>query len=199
MSSMTAPHYLLLSETQLDESGLTGGWSFVLERMDGSQRIEVADWEPDVKGERLKLLAVVRGLEALEQPSKVTLITPSRFIGRGIRSGLTQWKEDHWKWERFGVMTDIKNADLWKRIDRAREFHRIDCRVWNFSQLFSRTPRPRSAIAPAPTESASASPRIKSRGHVQPAAFQLPSWTDIAANVANKIIPVKNHQVYGCA
>ena len=77
--SITAPHYLLLSDTQSDHSDQAGGWSFVLERVDGSGRIEVADQEPDIRGERLQLLAIVRGLEALEQPSKVTLITPSRF------------------------------------------------------------------------------------------------------------------------
>ena len=187
--SVTAPQYLLLSETHQNESGQNGGWSFVLERLDGSQRIEVADWEPEVQGERLKLLAVVRGLEALEQPSKVTLITPSRFIGRGIRNGISAWKENDWKWERFGVMTDIKNADLWQRIDRARQFHQIDCRVWNFHQLFTR-----QNLSPG-----SSAQRIKPRIPVHGANFKMPRWTDIATVVANKIIPVKTPQVYGCA
>lgn len=188
--SITAPHYLLFSETQLDESGLTGGWSFVLERMDGSDRIEVADWEPEIKGERLKLLAAVRGLEALEQPSKVTLITPHRFIGRGIRSGISEWKDNDWKWERFGVMTDIKNADLWRRIDRARQFHSIDCRVWNFNQLFDLSQR---------RSTTSVKPRTNSHKDIQPNAFKVPSWTEIATAVANKIIPPRTQQVYGCA
>ena len=188
--SIAAPQYLLLSETHQNQSGQTGGWSFVLERLDGSQRIEVADWEPEVQGERLKLLAVVRGLEALEQPSKVTLITPNRFIGRGIRHGISAWKENNWKWERFGVMTDIKNADLWQRIDRARQFHQIDCRVWNFNQLFTRVDRSHKVVS---------SPRIKSRKHVHAANFKMPRWTDIANAVANKIIPTQSPQVYGCA
>ena len=38
-------------------------------------------------------------------------------------------KTDDGTWERFGKMTPVKNADLWQRIDRAMDFHDIDCRV----------------------------------------------------------------------
>ncbi len=137
--SIAAPHYLLLSETQTDPEHLAGRWRFVLEELDGSGRIEAGDMEPGVRGERLQLLAVVRGLEALEQPSKVTLITPSRYVGRGIRNNLTVWRENDWHWERFGEMTPIKNSDLWRRVDRAAQFHQIDCRIWNFSRLLEQT------------------------------------------------------------
>ena len=134
--SSAAPHYLLLSETHEETISQPGGWSFLLERIDGSDRVEAADVEPGVRGERLQLLAVVRGLEALEQPSRVTLITPSRYIGRGIRQGVVTWRENDWQWERFGQMTDVNHADLWKKIDRAMMFHTVDCRVWNFARLF---------------------------------------------------------------
>jgi ribonuclease HI len=135
----TAPHYLLLTQAQSDHIPFSyrdvspgGVWRFVLEEIGGIQRIEVSETEPGVWGERLQLLAVVRGLEALEQPSRVTLITPSRFVGNGIRSSLAQWRDNHWRWENFGEMTDIKNADLWKRIDQALRYHQLDCRVWDF-------------------------------------------------------------------
>ena len=134
--SSAAPHYLLLSETRPEANGQPGGWSFLLERIDGSDRVEATDIEPGVRGERLQLLAVVRGLEALEQPSRVTLVTPSRYIGRGIRSGIADWRENDWQWERFGQLADVNHADLWKKVDRAMSFHQIDCRVWNFARLF---------------------------------------------------------------
>ena len=138
----TAPHYLLMSETRtVEEKPDSGRWRFVLEQIDGSNRIEVADEEPYVRGERLQLLAVLRGLEALEQPSRVTLVTPSRYVGKGFRNGLDFWRDNDWCWERFGEMTPIKNQDLWKRIDRSMEFHRIDCRIWNFDQVIQTVPR----------------------------------------------------------
>jgi hypothetical protein len=27
-------------------------------------------------------------------------------------------------------MVPVKNDDLWKRLDRAMEFHKVDCRTW---------------------------------------------------------------------
>ena len=94
--------------------------------------LEAADDEPESDPARLELLAVVRGLEALDQPSRVTLVTPSRYVTRGLRFGLDEWRENGWQWERFGEMQRVKNCDLWQRIDRAMRYHRIDCRDWRF-------------------------------------------------------------------
>jgi ribonuclease HI len=137
--NQTAPHYLLLCESNsvVGESGRGGRWSFVLEQLGGSRRVEVAEREPGVFGERLELLAVVRGLEALEQSSIVTLVTSSSYVGRGIRRNLATWRENGFQWERFGHMTPIKNQDLWKRVSRALEFHRVECRIWSFSRRLS--------------------------------------------------------------
>lgn len=88
------------------------------------------DIDPVARGDRLELLTVVRGLEALEQPSRVTLWTPSTYVREGIRHGLREWRENGWLWEYFGRMVPVKNDDLWKRLDRAMEFHQVDCRTW---------------------------------------------------------------------
>ena len=92
-------------------------WRFVLQSLDGSSRLEAEDAEPAVGGERLELLAVVRGLEALEQPSRVTLVTPSKYVSRGLSYGLQDWRENDWNWEHHGQMVPIKNRDLWQRLD----------------------------------------------------------------------------------
>ena len=133
--SITAPHYLLLceSKSKSSQTGQGGRWSFVLEQLGGSQRIEVAEDEPGVHGERLQLFAVVRGLEALEQPSCVTLVTSSAYVGRGIRVHLPTWRENGFQWERFGIMTPIKNQDLWMRVSRDMAYHQVECRIWNFN------------------------------------------------------------------
>ncbi len=136
MLTIAAPHFLLLTQAHSRNSNplrrSEGVWRFVLEEFGGHQRIEVTETEPGVWGERLQLLAVVRGLEALEEPARVTLITPSRFVGNGIRSNLANWRRDGWQWEHFGEMIAIKNVDLWKRIDQALKYHQVDCRIWDF-------------------------------------------------------------------
>jgi hypothetical protein len=68
----------------------------------------------------------------LDQPSRVTLITTSKYVREGIRHGVMEWRENDWRWERFGQMVPVKNQDLWQRVDRAMRFHKIDCRMLRF-------------------------------------------------------------------
>ncbi|MHB1037715.1 MAG: RNase H family protein [Pirellulales bacterium] len=125
-----APHFLLFSEASWKNDA--GQWRFVLKATDGSANLEAADTEPEIRGERLDLLAVVRGLEALDQPSRVTLVTPSRYVNRGLTYGLEEWRANDWRWECFGQMVPVKNGDLWQRVDRALKFHQVECRTRRF-------------------------------------------------------------------
>jgi ribonuclease HI len=124
------PHFLLFSESRRRRS--QGQWRFVLQSVDGAEQFEAADAEPSAQGERLELLAVVRGLEALEQPSRVTLVTPSKYVNRGLTYGMPEWRANNWQWEHFGEMVPVKNGDLWQRVDRALSFHKLECRTWRF-------------------------------------------------------------------
>ena len=126
----TAPRFYLFSDCEACAE--TGRWRFVLRRADGSQRLVAEDIEPGVRGERLELLSVIRGLESLEVPSRVTLMTACIYIREGIRHGLAEWRANGWRWERFGQMVPVKDLDLWHRVDRAMQFHQIDCRTYRF-------------------------------------------------------------------
>ena len=127
--SVAAPHFLLFSEAApaSDPQADSGRWRFVLRSAAGPKVLEAAD-EEAASPERLELLAIVRGLEALDQPSRVTLVTASRNVQHGFHFGLSHWRESGWHWERFGKMAPVKNADLWRRIDRALDIHVIECR-----------------------------------------------------------------------
>jgi ribonuclease HI len=124
------PHFLLFSESNRKQA--RGQWRFVLQAVDGSDQFEAYDEEPNVGGERLELLAVVRGLEALPEPARVTLVTPSKYVNRGLSQGLPEWRHNDWQWEHFGEMVPVKNRDLWQRVDRALDFHQVQCRSWRF-------------------------------------------------------------------
>jgi ribonuclease HI len=123
-----APHFHLLAEAHRHKR--CGNWRFVLLTADGRRQLEAKDAEPEASGERLELLAIVRGLEALDQPSRVTLLTGSVSVSKGLKYGLEEWRANDWQWERHGEMVPIKNSDLWQRIDHALHFHDVDCRVW---------------------------------------------------------------------
>jgi ribonuclease HI len=132
------PHYLLFSESCRHRD--LRQWRFVLQPIEGGEHLEAADAEPEAQGERLELMAVVRGLEALEQPSRVTLVTPSKYVNRGLTYGLQEWRANNWQWELFGEMVPVKNRDLWQRIDRALVFHQLECRTWRFDLPHQRPP-----------------------------------------------------------
>ncbi|MCA9184435.1 MAG: RNase H family protein [Pirellulaceae bacterium] len=151
-----APHYLLflrVEDTATEDAGekpvggASGGtWEFVLETVDGDTVLEASDMEPATCGERLQLLALVRGLEALDQSSRVTVFTSSRYVRRGLRLGLPEWRARGWEWERDGRMVPVKNGDLWQRVDRALKFHTVACREWRFD-VPVRMPNPEHAMA----------------------------------------------------
>lgn len=104
--NVSSPHYLLFPD--VDGDGGNGRWRFVLRAVDGSSHLEAEDIESDTGCERLELLSIVRGLEALDQPSRVTLITTSNYVREGIRRGVIEWRENGWRWERFGQMVPVR-------------------------------------------------------------------------------------------
>ena len=86
------PHLLLFSEANRPDG--SGCWSFEVRKPDGTKLFEAADVEPDVHGDRLGLLAVVRGLESLDQPSCVTLVGCGQYVRRGMELGLPEWRDN---------------------------------------------------------------------------------------------------------
>lgn len=127
---MNTPHYVLFAEAQ--RCAAEGQWRFVLQSVDGSEKFEAADVERETSAERLELLTVVRGLEAIDRPARVTLVTHSRYVNRGLEYGLREWRSNGWTWEKFGHMVPVKNRDLWRRVDQALRYHDVECRRWRF-------------------------------------------------------------------
>jgi ribonuclease HI len=124
--SARRPHYFL--RTQAAAPPAPPQWAFSLQAADHSPPITAGDLEPDASWERLQLLAVVRGLEALPEPATVILATASDVVRRGIKHGLEEWREFDWQLEHFGELIPVKNADLWRRIDRALTIHDVQIR-----------------------------------------------------------------------
>ncbi|MFP6619760.1 MAG: hypothetical protein VB877_10475 [Pirellulaceae bacterium] len=136
------PQYLLYVETSSvfvenqvrDDDCLQpaqlGRWRFILESLDELGRLEVADEEPGTWGIRLELLAVVRGLEALEQPSRVTLIARSAYLNDRL-GRLTGMQEEMVEQPRDTPWQDYyQNVDLWERVDAALGYHHLETRNW---------------------------------------------------------------------
>ena len=155
--SISKPHYILRCRSSEDDK--PGRWWFRFRALDGSDDIEVADDEPKVRGDRLELLTVVRALESLDGPCRVSLIECSPYVRRGMRYGLTAWRENGWRWEYFGEMVPVKNHDLWQRFDRALRFHQVECRTFRVDPAHQ--PVGRLAHEPAQAEECGGLPIVE--------------------------------------
>jgi ribonuclease HI len=100
----------------------TGGWAAVLRYK--SHYKELAGGAPHTTNNRMEMTAAIKALEALKQPSRVVLHTDSEYLQKGITQWLPSWKRRNWR--RKGG--EIKNLDLWQRIDELTEKHHVEWR-----------------------------------------------------------------------
>ncbi len=98
-----------------------GGWG-VWMRYDGVDK-ELFGGEKETTNNRMELMAAIMALEGLTRPCKVRLISDSKYVLQGITEWIDGWKKKGWK---NAAKKPVKNADLWKRLDKARELHEIE-------------------------------------------------------------------------
>jgi ribonuclease HI len=113
--------YLLVCQAQT-HSFCDGAWSFALETASGNSVLEAEDVETGDLN-RLTLLAAVRGLESIDGPASVLLLSNNRYLIRSLSESLPRWRASGFEWEHFGRRMEVQHADLWRRIDRALEIH----------------------------------------------------------------------------
>ena len=97
-----------------------GGWGVLL--IYGDTRKEVCGGEQLTTNNRMELMAAIMALESLKRPCAVDLWTDSQYVRQGITSWLHGWKRNGW---RTADKKSVKNADLWQRLDEARQRHDV--------------------------------------------------------------------------
>ena len=102
-----------------------GGWGVILQAKDGLVLIkerELFGGEKDTTNNRMELIAAISCLESLEKPTTLTLFTDSNYVKGGITEWMKTWKKNEWK---TTGKKSVKNVDLWKRLDKARQKHNV--------------------------------------------------------------------------
>ena len=100
-----------------------GGWGALL-RMGGRER-ELFGGEPHTTNNRMEMLAVIRGLQALTRPCRVVVHTDSQYVQKGISEWIRGWKARGWK---TADRKPVKNEDLWRELDALAATHTVDWR-----------------------------------------------------------------------
>ena len=98
-----------------------GGWGTILE-YNGNQK-ELSGGESHTTNNRMELMAVIMGLEALKEPCIVELYADSKYVIDGLQKGWAEgWRKRGW------VKSDKKpalNPDLWERLLELTHIHQM--------------------------------------------------------------------------
>lgn len=101
-----------------------GGWGVILSSA-GHQK-EMCGGEPETTNNRMEMMAVIAGAEALKQACEISIYTDSTYVMKGMTEWVAGWKKRGW---RTASKQPVKNVDLWQRLEKALEKHEVN---WNW-------------------------------------------------------------------
>ena len=103
-----------------------GGYGTVLEYVDSKGELhtkEISQGYKRTTNNRMELMAVIAGLEALNRPCEVELYSDSKYVVDAFNQHwIDGWMKKGWK---RGKNEPVKNVDLWKRLLKAKEPHHV--------------------------------------------------------------------------
>ena len=100
-----------------------GGYGTILRY--GRREKELSGYCPDTTNNRMELMAVIGGLEALNRPSRVRIVTDSNYVFKGITTWINGWQKRNWV---TSHKEPVLNRDLWERLLKASKPHAIEWR-----------------------------------------------------------------------
>jgi len=102
-----------------------GGWAAILRW--GEHEKELSAGFLCTTNNRMELMAVIEGLQALTRPCSVQVFTDSRYVHDAIHHGwLKAWQQNGWK---TAAKKPVKNQDLWQRLIPLLQSHHVHF-VW---------------------------------------------------------------------
>ena len=101
-----------------------GGWAALLRY--GAHERELSGGETATTNNRMEMLAVIHGLEALKRPMRVRICTDSQYVMKGMTEWLAAWKRRGWQ---TADRQPVKNVDLWQQLESALSRHQV---VWEW-------------------------------------------------------------------
>lgn len=98
-----------------------GGYGVVM--LHDGKRKELSEGFRRTTNNRMELLAVIRGLESLKFPCRVTVYSDSTYVVNAVEKGwLRKWSRQKW----MRTRTDpVVNPDLWKQLLPLLEQHEV--------------------------------------------------------------------------
>ena len=99
-----------------------GGYCAIL-IFNGIERV-ISGGEDETTNNRMELLAVIKGLEALKEPCEVSLYSDSQYVINAINEKwLENWSNSGW---RGSSKKGVKNVDLWQALIPLITMHKVN-------------------------------------------------------------------------
>ena len=103
-----------------------GGYGTVLQYIDSKGELHEREYSAGYKkttNNRMELMAVITGLEALTRPCEVEVISDSKYVTDAFNQHWVDgWLKRNWK---GSSNNPVKNVDLWKRLSKAKAPHQV--------------------------------------------------------------------------
>ncbi|MCB6200488.1 ribonuclease HI [Extibacter muris] len=103
-----------------------GGYGTVLEYTDSRGMLHTRELSQGYKkttNNRMELMAAIAGLEALNRPCEIELYSDSKYVVDAFNQHwIDGWLQKGWK---RGKNEPVKNVDLWQRLLKAKEPHKV--------------------------------------------------------------------------
>ena len=98
-----------------------GGYGAIL-IYNGKEK-EISGGEKNTTNNKMEMMAVIKGLEALKEPCEVEVYSDSAYIVNAIEQGwIESWKKNGW---RKADKKPVKNVDLWEKLLELMEKHSV--------------------------------------------------------------------------
>ena len=103
-----------------------GGYGTILEYIDPKGELHTREYSEGFKettNNRMELMGVITGLEALIKPCDVEVVTDSKYVADAFNQNwIDGWIKKDW---RRGKTDEVKNIDLWERLLEAMKPHNV--------------------------------------------------------------------------
>ncbi|MBQ3889859.1 MAG: ribonuclease HI [Lachnospiraceae bacterium] len=85
-------------------------------------KLELSQGYVETTNNRMELMGVISGLEALNRPCDVKVVSDSQYVIKAFNEHwIDSWVKSNWKRKSGPVL----NSDLWKRLLKAMEPHKV--------------------------------------------------------------------------
>ena len=106
-----------------------GGWGLILRHPSTGRQKEMSGGAASTTNNQMELQAVISGLNALTKPSRVEVVTDSKYVAQGCTEWMPNWKRNGWKRKVGKSFKPVKNVEYWQQLSDLLDQHEVSFTV----------------------------------------------------------------------